>query len=356
MTKVLFKRKTSDEIATLPVEDGALIYNYETGATYLDYDDERIPTGGGMPTGDTFPIGAISPYAGSVAPTNWLICDGRAISRVTYSDLFNAIGTTYGSGDGNTTFNLPNLKGRVITGLDSTQTEFDTLGETGGEKAHALTNGELPTSIGSFKSLSWDSADDTTGIFSKEELATDRTATSGSDFGTRRYTLSGGGESHNILQPYITLNYIIKAFQSSGTVANVTTATTTSDTDTYSCNYINEIKDGEVYSTTETKTNGVWANKPIYRKIFETNASSSTDLTLGAINDVDMCWVAEKSQTIISTTNINYYVPVSTYEENNNFSKFYIQKGLNNTATIKWVGSPITGKIIAVVEYTKTTD
>ena len=62
MTKVLFKRKTSDEIATLPVEDGALIYNHETGATYLDYGNERIPTGGGMPTGDTFPIGAITSF------------------------------------------------------------------------------------------------------------------------------------------------------------------------------------------------------------------------------------------------------------------------------------------------------
>lgn len=349
MTKVLFKRKTTDEIASLPVEDGAIIYNYETGATYLDYDDERIPTGGGMPTGDTFPIGAISPYAGSVAPTNWLICDGRAISRVTYSDLFNAIGTTYGSGDGNTTFNLPNLKGRVITGLDTSQTEFDALGETGGEKTHLLTDNEIPP-------LTAYAPSQTTG--GNMAYLNDWSGYTGTGLGNIPITKTKttNASEHNNLQPYITLNYIIKAFQSAGTVANVSTTTTTSDTDTYSCNYINEIKDGEVYSTTETKTNGVWANKPIYRKIFETNASSSTDLTLGAINDVDMCWVAEKSQTIISTTNINYYVPASTYEENNNFSKFYIQKGLNNTATIKWVGSPTTGKIIAVVEYTKTTD
>ena len=63
-----------------------------------------------------------------------MICDGRAVSRSDYSELFAVIGTTYGSGDGSTTFNLPNLKGRVPVGKDSSQTEFDTIGETGGSK------------------------------------------------------------------------------------------------------------------------------------------------------------------------------------------------------------------------------
>ena len=253
MTKVLFKRKTSDEIATLPVEDGALIYNYETGATYLDYDDERIPTGGGMPTGDTFPIGAITSYAGSTAPTNWLICDGRAISRVTYSDLFNAIGTIYGSGDGNTTFNLPNLKGRVVVGKDTLQTEFDTLGETGGEKTHTLTINEIPSHYHS--------------------IYVDETGTGGiwGPMGTQQQSLqrnaitgnTGGGQAHNILQPYITLNYIIKAFQSSGTVANVSTTTTSSDTDTYSCNYINRKLDTVLYTNNDGSNGNITLNESV---------------------------------------------------------------------------------------------
>lgn len=244
MTKVLFKRKTSDEIAILPVEDGAIIYDYETGATYLDYDDERIPTGGGMPTGDTFPIGAISPYAGSVAPTNWLICDGRAISRVTYSDLFNAIGTTYGSGDGNTTFNLPNLKGRVITGLDTSQTEFDALGETGGEKTHTLTTQEMPS-----HNHTLDFSTSGSQLLSGNHGAYLLAGTN-----TTCIKNTGGGQAHNNLQPYIVLNYIIKAFQSAGTVANVSATTTTSDTDTYSCNYINTINN-KIYSVLSRNTN-----------------------------------------------------------------------------------------------------
>lgn len=62
------------------------------------------------------PTGSILPYAGSSAPTNWLLCDGSAVSRVTYATLFALVSTTYGSGDGSTTFNLPNLKNRIPIG------------------------------------------------------------------------------------------------------------------------------------------------------------------------------------------------------------------------------------------------
>lgn len=89
------------------------------------------------------PAGAIQAYGGSSAPTGYLLCDGSAVSRSTYADLFTAIGTTYGAGDGSTTFNIPNLKGRVPVGRDSAQTEFDVLGETGGAKTHTLTTAEI---------------------------------------------------------------------------------------------------------------------------------------------------------------------------------------------------------------------
>ena len=60
-------------------------------------------------SGGSTPVGAIMPYGGSTAPTGWLLCDGSAVSRTTYAALYAVIGTTYGSGDGNTTFNLPDL-------------------------------------------------------------------------------------------------------------------------------------------------------------------------------------------------------------------------------------------------------
>lgn len=127
-------------------------------------------------------------------PTGWLICDGSAISRTTYADLFAIIGTTYGAGDGSTTFNLPNLKGRVIVGKDSAQTEFDNLAETGGEKTHVLTIDEMPAHTHTAESQVGPAGGD--GGTGKEQ--------SGNTGST------GGGQAHNNLQPYMVLNFIIK--------------------------------------------------------------------------------------------------------------------------------------------------
>lgn len=86
------------------------------------------------------PAGIILPYAGSTAPEGYLMCDGSAVSRSTYAALFAVIGTTYGAGDGSTTFNIPDLTGRVVIGVSGTHA----LGTTGGEESHALLEAELP--------------------------------------------------------------------------------------------------------------------------------------------------------------------------------------------------------------------
>lgn len=91
---------------------------------------------------NVLPAGMMMPYAAATAPIGWLLCDGAAVSRQTYRRLFSIIGTTYGTGDGSTTFNLPNLKGRIIVGVDAAQTEFDVLGETGGSKS--IVTGAVP--------------------------------------------------------------------------------------------------------------------------------------------------------------------------------------------------------------------
>lgn len=65
------------------------------------------------------PAGAVMPYAGSSAPSGWLFAAGQTVSRTTYAALFGAIGTTYGAGDGSTTFNLPDLEGRAVFGRDN---------------------------------------------------------------------------------------------------------------------------------------------------------------------------------------------------------------------------------------------
>jgi microcystin-dependent protein len=83
------------------------------------------------------------PFAGTVAPENYLFCDGSAVSRSTYATLFDVIGTTFGAGDGSTTFNLPDLSGRVPLGVS----QAHALGTTGGSETVTLTESELPAHV-----------------------------------------------------------------------------------------------------------------------------------------------------------------------------------------------------------------
>lgn len=88
-------------------------------------------------------VGSVYMFAGSTAPSGFLVCDGSAVSRATYSDLFSVIGTTYGSGDGSSTFNLPDLSGRLSIGSSSNHI----IGSTGGEEQHALSINEVPVHL-----------------------------------------------------------------------------------------------------------------------------------------------------------------------------------------------------------------
>ena len=86
------------------------------------------------------PAGIIMPFAGSTAPQGYLLCDGSAVDRSTYATLFGVIGTTYGEGDGSTTFNVPDLSGRVVIGASGSHA----LGTTGGSETVTLTADQLP--------------------------------------------------------------------------------------------------------------------------------------------------------------------------------------------------------------------
>ena len=96
------------------------------------------------PVGDTLPVGSVVEYASDTIPENWLLCDGRAVSRTTYAQLFKVIGTTWGAGDGSTTFNLPSKLGLVTVGKNSNDTSFKTLNTKGGNKTTTLTSEQLP--------------------------------------------------------------------------------------------------------------------------------------------------------------------------------------------------------------------
>jgi microcystin-dependent protein len=87
------------------------------------------------------PVGSVMPFAGSTAPANWLLCYGQAVSRTQYAGLFLTLGTTYGSGDGSTTFNLPDLRGRSISGVDN-------MGGSTANRVTAATSGITGTTLG----------------------------------------------------------------------------------------------------------------------------------------------------------------------------------------------------------------
>lgn len=100
----------------------------------------------------SLPIGTILDYAGVTAPSGFLLCDGNAVSRSVYSGLFAVIGTTFGAGDGSTTFNLPDLRGRIGVGLDNLGgsdagrlAAANTLGDSGGSEKVTLTGANMPS-------------------------------------------------------------------------------------------------------------------------------------------------------------------------------------------------------------------
>lgn len=204
-------------------------------------------------SGTNVPTASVFPYAGATAPSGYLLCFGQAVSRTTYSALFAIISTTYGSGDGSTTFNLPDLRGRVVAGKDdmggssanrltglSGGVDGDILGAAGGSQSHVLTTGELAThshtaSIGSGSgsgSFSINTANNSSSTLDPSVLTLSNTATTSNIFlqrgvnnvsqltsitvaiasvsGTITVNNTGSNDAHNNVQPTIILNYIIK--------------------------------------------------------------------------------------------------------------------------------------------------
>ncbi|MBY0395015.1 MAG: tail fiber protein [Thermoleophilia bacterium] len=250
-----------------------------------------LGTSGGPDRIVEVPAGIIAPAALAVAPSGWLLCDGSAVSRTTYADLFDAlnpvVGTatvtlaspgvftrtahglftgqqvyltttgalptglaqntnywairvtadtfrlatslanalagtaintsgsqsgthtvrrTFGVGNGSSTFNVPDLKGRTVVGVDTGQTEFDALGETGGAKTHTLSAAEMPVHSHGTANGS--------GSFLRTGTSSQGNANwvgTGASFGYDLTTgNAGSGSAHNNLQPYAALNFIIK--------------------------------------------------------------------------------------------------------------------------------------------------
>lgn len=179
--------------------DDVELFSIDASANLVDMTGVASINGGAQ-VGPAILVGEVRDYAGASLPTGWLWCAGQNVSRTTYSDLFSAIGTTFGSGDGSTTFGVPDLRGRTsvgkddmggtnanrMTGSSGLSPDGDVLGSAGGEEDHTLTVTSLPSR-----------AIVQSGAFA--------------DQGTTGSTGRGSGGSHNNVQPSLILNKIIYA-------------------------------------------------------------------------------------------------------------------------------------------------
>lgn len=149
------------------------------------------------------PVGSVLLWFGllSKIPANYVLCDGRLLNIEDYPIYADRYGTTYG-GDGATTVGVPNMKGRVVVQLDSSQTEFNTVGKTGGSKSVTLTQSQIPA-----HTHKTSGTDGTTGT---KTMILTNTGFTGDNATISDTSPTGGGQAHTNLQPYIVGYYIIK--------------------------------------------------------------------------------------------------------------------------------------------------
>lgn len=147
------------------------------------------------------PVGCVQAFAGSSTPSGWLFCDGSAVSRITYADLYAVIGDTYGAGDGSTTFNLPNLTDKFIQGNATSGTEH---------------SAGLPNITGSFTVEDYYPPNIPQGAFSVATFETVRAGYAGNAWSYADVFFDASrsnqiyGSSNTVQPPSVTMRYIIK--------------------------------------------------------------------------------------------------------------------------------------------------
>jgi len=156
---------------------------------------------------DTDQIGTVKAFSGATIPTNWMLADGRALSRLSYPQLYEALGgaaSPWGQGDGSTTFNIPDLRSRMIVGAGAgTGLTNRALAAKGGEESHVLTIAEMPAHMHGINA-----ATGAGSAYNNNAIPPNNGVYGGRNMET---TLEGGGAAHNTMPPWCAVAFIVKA-------------------------------------------------------------------------------------------------------------------------------------------------
>ena len=269
--------------------------------------------GGGNYILDDLPIGAQFAYSSVTnIPEGCLVCDGSAVSRTDYSELFAVIGTTYGEGDGSTTFNLPDKRGRISVGLDTGQSEFDTLGKHIGEKSHTLTVQEMPNH--NHNSLYWNGYGISLNQISDGNYGLQWNAKTAYDTNAFTVGATGGSQAHNNIQPSEVDIWLIKAKQRA----------------------TNILPDAIIYNGLDSTstTDALSANMgKVLNDKFKNNMGNIIVESISSKNLFNINDVRQKSSNYsISKNSIN----ISFIDGNAGYVKFNIIDNINNDYTISF--------------------
>lgn len=310
---------------------------------------EILKNASGVPTGEykdvaggtlyaDSPLGTILPFGGAAAPIGWFLCQGQAISRITYADLFAVIGTSFGAGDGSTTFNIPDLRGEFLRGAGTNSHSGQGDGGAVGEHQNGTT---VSTSImgngygviynmanGFVDNSTYDKWVGNSGNTYLHNTSGQETESYGTRIGT------GKARPTNT-----SVNYIIKA-QMVALPADLDSAVDA------------KIAAKGVYSTSEVDTGKTWIDgKKIYRKVYNGTISASGQTLITASN-VDSLVSYDGWYRVNTTCYKGWYDvqsgatwPVVTVSDHNLNLRF--DSTSTPIASVQWV--------CCIVEYTKTT-
>lgn len=195
---------------------GNVVVNTPTAAAHVarkDYADAAL----------ALPAGVVMPFGGASVPASWpfLLCQGQAVSRTTYAALFTAIGTTYGVGNGSSTFNVPDMRGVTPASVWSGDAQFNAVGKRLGAKTATLAKANMPNN--STGTLTMHNSAGPTILNNATGDAISQGGGSGTLYhshavantgayshGQTGFNLGFGNGAHNNLQPYAALHFIIK--------------------------------------------------------------------------------------------------------------------------------------------------